>query len=188
MGYRCGSQFCLCRAAEMVRLSTLAVGKCVYVESVTATPSVALVNMSSSCCETTSQRKARRRNAVPEQQPVEYRGRRQSGDDDAWVSSEASTDENSEGWPRTTARVIDGVVRSSDLLVHITDTDGKVSRSVPLLGGRRGRSRGIQRLLVDPPRRWQVHYGRPCGAGLLPGIGRQSRPDRPEGLPPGTGT
>jgi hypothetical protein len=33
---------------------------------------------------------------------------------------------------RTAARVIDGVVRSSDLLVDITDTDGKVSRSVPL--------------------------------------------------------
>ncbi len=30
------------------------------------------------------------------------------------------------------AGVIDGVVRSSDLLVDITDTDGKVSRSVPL--------------------------------------------------------
>ena len=32
----------------------------------------------------------------------------------------------------TAARVIDGVVRSSDLLVDITDTDGKVNRSVPL--------------------------------------------------------
>src|SRR5258708_3399266 len=32
----------------------------------------------------------------------------------------------------TVAGVIDGVVRSSDLLVDITDTDGKVSRSVPL--------------------------------------------------------
>ena len=30
------------------------------------------------------------------------------------------------------ANVIDGVVRSSDLLVDITDTDGKVNRSVPL--------------------------------------------------------
>src|SRR5260370_14324956 len=30
------------------------------------------------------------------------------------------------------AGIIDGVVRSSDLLVDITDTDGKVSRSVPL--------------------------------------------------------
>ncbi len=116
----------------MVRPSTLAVGKCVYVESVTASPSVALVNMSSSCRETTDQRKARRRNSVPEPQPVEYRGRRQSGADDAWVPSEASTDENSEGWRHTAARVIDGVVRSSDLLVDITDTGGKVSRSVPL--------------------------------------------------------
>ena len=33
---------------------------------------------------------------------------------------------------RTAARVIDGVVQSSDLLVDITDTDGKVNRSVPL--------------------------------------------------------
>jgi hypothetical protein len=33
---------------------------------------------------------------------------------------------------RTAAIVIDGVARSSDLLVDITDTDGKVSRSVPL--------------------------------------------------------
>jgi hypothetical protein len=32
----------------------------------------------------------------------------------------------------TAARVIDGVVRSSDLLVDITDTEGKVSRSVLL--------------------------------------------------------
>ena len=32
----------------------------------------------------------------------------------------------------TAAGVIDGVVRSSDLLVDITDIDGKVSRSVPL--------------------------------------------------------
>jgi hypothetical protein len=32
----------------------------------------------------------------------------------------------------TAAGVIDGVARSSDLLVDITDTDGKVSRSVPL--------------------------------------------------------
>ena len=30
------------------------------------------------------------------------------------------------------ASVIDGVVRSSDLLVDVTDTDGKVNRSVPL--------------------------------------------------------
>ncbi len=83
----------------MVRPSTLAVGKCVYVESVTASPSVALLNMApSSCCETTGQRKARRRNAVPEKQPVEYRGGRESGADDAWVPSEASTDENCEGW------------------------------------------------------------------------------------------
>jgi hypothetical protein len=66
MGYRCSSQFYLYRAADMVRPSTLAVGKCVYVESVAASPSVALVNMSSSCCETTGQGKARRRNAVPE--------------------------------------------------------------------------------------------------------------------------
>jgi hypothetical protein len=33
---------------------------------------------------------------------------------------------------RTAAGVIDGVVRSSDLLVDITDIEGKVSRSVPL--------------------------------------------------------
>jgi len=33
---------------------------------------------------------------------------------------------------RAAAGVIDGVVRSSDLLVDITDIDGKVSRSVPL--------------------------------------------------------
>src|SRR5713101_5116474 len=33
---------------------------------------------------------------------------------------------------QTAAGVIDGVARSSDLLVDITDTDGKVSRSVPL--------------------------------------------------------
>ncbi len=33
---------------------------------------------------------------------------------------------------RAAAGIIDGVVRSSDLLVDITDTDGKVSRSVPL--------------------------------------------------------
>jgi hypothetical protein len=32
----------------------------------------------------------------------------------------------------TAAGVIDGVVRSSDLLVDITDTDGKARRSVPL--------------------------------------------------------
>jgi hypothetical protein len=32
----------------------------------------------------------------------------------------------------TAAGVIDGVARSSDLLVDITDTDGKVSRAVPL--------------------------------------------------------
>jgi hypothetical protein len=32
----------------------------------------------------------------------------------------------------TAAGVVDGVVRSSDLLVDITDADGKVSRSVPL--------------------------------------------------------
>jgi hypothetical protein len=32
----------------------------------------------------------------------------------------------------TAAGVIDGVARSSDLLVDITDTDGRVSRSVPL--------------------------------------------------------
>jgi hypothetical protein len=32
----------------------------------------------------------------------------------------------------TAAGVIDGVVRSSDLLVDITDTEGTVSRSVPL--------------------------------------------------------
>src|SRR5258706_14122213 len=132
MGYRCGLQFCSYRAVEMERPSSLAVGKCGYVESVTASPSVALVNMSSSCCETTDQRKARRRNAIPEPQPVVYRGRRQTGADDAWVPSEASIDENSEGWRHTAARVIDGVVRSSDLLVDITDTGGKVSRSVPL--------------------------------------------------------
>ena len=30
------------------------------------------------------------------------------------------------------AGIIDGVVRSSDLLVDVTDADGKVSRSVPL--------------------------------------------------------
>ena len=33
---------------------------------------------------------------------------------------------------RTTAVVIDGVARSSDLLVDVTDTDGNVKRSVPL--------------------------------------------------------
>jgi len=33
---------------------------------------------------------------------------------------------------QTAATLIDGVARSSDLLVDITDTDGKVSRSVPL--------------------------------------------------------
>jgi hypothetical protein len=33
---------------------------------------------------------------------------------------------------RTAAGVIDGVFRSSDFLVDITDADGKVSRSVPL--------------------------------------------------------
>jgi hypothetical protein len=76
--------------------------------------------------------KACRRNAVPEQQLVEYRGSATNGADDAWVPSEASTDENSEGWRHTAARVIDGVVRSSDWLVDITDTGGKVSRSVPL--------------------------------------------------------
>lgn len=33
---------------------------------------------------------------------------------------------------RTAASIVDGVARSSDLLVDITDIDGKVSRSVPL--------------------------------------------------------
>src|SRR6266849_747500 len=33
---------------------------------------------------------------------------------------------------QTAAGVVDGIARSSDLLVDITDTDGKVSRSVPL--------------------------------------------------------
>jgi|GraSoi_2013_40cm_1033754.scaffolds.fasta_scaffold63555_2 hypothetical protein len=33
---------------------------------------------------------------------------------------------------QTAAGIVDGVARSSDLLVDITDTDGKVNRSVPL--------------------------------------------------------
>jgi hypothetical protein len=33
---------------------------------------------------------------------------------------------------QTAASLIDGIARSSDLLVDITDTDGKVSRSIPL--------------------------------------------------------
>jgi hypothetical protein len=33
---------------------------------------------------------------------------------------------------QTAATLIDGVARSSDLLVDVTDTDGKVNRSVPL--------------------------------------------------------
>ena len=33
---------------------------------------------------------------------------------------------------QTAAGVIDGIARSSDLLVDITDTDGKMNRSVPL--------------------------------------------------------
>jgi hypothetical protein len=48
---------------------------------------------------------------------------------------------------RAAAGVIDGVVRSSDLLVDVTDTQGKVSRSVPLCGWRR--SGRIQRLSPD---------------------------------------
>jgi hypothetical protein len=36
------------------------------------------------------------------------------------------------GWSDPRRGLIDGVARSSDLLVDITDTDGKVNRSVPL--------------------------------------------------------
>ena len=76
------------------------------------------------------------------------------------------------------AGVIDGVVRSSDLLVDITDTDGKVSPSVPLweaIGDDEGEYQDCRQTLLAEGK---CTRRRRCGADILSGICRKLDPDR----------